>query len=150
MAAAHVTTGVDELRALAGAHLGHSSWVAVTQEQVDRFRAATGDRSSGAPSGGDEEGGAATVPGHLTLSLVTTFMPQLLDSRGFRLGVNYGCGQVRFPAPVPVGSRLRCGATLDAVDDVAGGVQMTVTLVFEADGVAEPACVATILVRKYL
>jgi acyl dehydratase len=66
------------------------------------------------------------------------------------MGLNYGCEKVRFPAPVPVGSKLRCGAVVDAVVDVPGGVQSTLTLTFEVQGQTKPACVATIVVRKYL
>ncbi|MQA32850.1 dehydratase [Modestobacter roseus] len=140
MPAATVVTGVEETQALAGRTLGTSSWVEVTAERVDRFCAATGT-----PPPADR-----TVPGLLVLALTTVFMPELLESRGFALSVNYGCRSVRFPAAVPVGSRVRCTATVDAVDAVPGGVQLALTLVFEAEGHTEPACVASTLVRRYL
>ena len=152
MAAITTTVGVDELRALAGRHVGYSSWHTVTQKQVNAFADATGDhqwihvdveRATAGPFGGP------IAHGYLTLSLTTTFMPEILDAQGFKLGVNYGCDKVRFPAPVPVGSQLRCGASVDAVTDVPGGVQMTLTLTFEIKDHPKPACVATILIRKY-
>ena len=65
------------------------------------------------------------------------------------MGVNYGCEKVRFPAPVPVGAKVRCGGTVDAVDDVAGGVQVTLTLTLEVDGATKPSCVATVVYRYY-
>ena len=147
------TVGVEELRALTGQHVGYSSWHEVTQEQVDTFAEATGDhqwihvdveRAKTGPFGG------TIAHGYLTLSLTTQFMPEILESRGFSMGINYGCEKVRFPAPVPVGSELRCGATVDSVTDVPGGVQVQLTLVFEVRDAPKPACVATILVRKYL
>ena len=143
MPAATVVTGVEETRQLAGRTLGTSSWTTVAQEQVDRFIAATGVSAPAGPAG-------PTVPGLLVLALTTTCMPELLECRGFALAVNYGCARVRFPAAVPVGSRVRCTATVDAVDDVPGGLQLAFTLVFEAEGEAEPACVASTLVRRYL
>jgi acyl dehydratase len=145
--------GVDELRALTGQHVGYSSWHEITQEQVNTFADATGDhqwihvdveRAAAGPFG------ATIAHGYLTLSMATTFMPEILETKGFSMGINYGCEKVRFPAPVPVGSKLRCGAVVDAVIDVPGGVQTTLTLTFEVDGQTKPACVATIVVRKYL
>ncbi|MGH3489813.1 MAG: MaoC family dehydratase [Actinopolymorphaceae bacterium] len=145
--------GVEELRALTGRHVGYSSWHEVTQERVDTFADATGDhqwihvdteRAASGPFGG------TIAHGYLTLSMATTFLPEILETRGFSMGINYGCEKVRFPSPVPVGGRLRCGVVVDAVTDVAGGVQVTMTLTFEVEGQAKPACVATIVVRKYV
>jgi acyl dehydratase len=145
--------GVEELRALTGQHVGYSSWHEITQERVNTFADATGDqqwihvdveRARSGPFGG------TIAHGYLTLSMTTTFMPEILETKGFALGVNYGCEKVRFPSPVPVGSKLRCGAVVDAVVDVPGGVQTTLTLTFEVQGQTKPACVATIVVRRYL
>lgn len=149
-----VTTveGVAGLRALVGQHVGYSDWHQITQEQVNTFADATGDhqwihvdveRARQGPFGGP------IAHGYLTLSLTPTFMPEILEIKGFAMGVNYGCERVRFPSPVPVGSRMRCGATVEAVTDVPGGVQLTLTLTFEVQGTVKPACVATIVVRKY-
>ncbi len=68
---------------------------------------------------------------------------------GFSMGVNYGAEKVRFPSPVPVGSKVRCGATVDAVDDIAGGVQVTLTCTVECEGAPKPSCVATVVYRYY-
>jgi acyl dehydratase len=145
--------GVEELRALTGQHVGYSSWHEITQERVNTFAESTGDhqwihvdvqRAAAGPFG------TTIAHGYLTLSMATTFLPEILETKGFSMGVNYGCEKVRFPSPVPVGSKLRCGAVVDAVVDVPGGVQTTLTLTFEVDGQAKPACVATIVVRKYL
>ena len=145
--------GVEELRALTGQHVGYSTWHEITQERVNTFADATGDqqwihvdvdRARSGPFGG------TIAHGYLTLSMTTTFMPEILETKGFSLGVNYGCEKVRFPSPVRVGSRLRCGAVVDAVADVPGGVQTTLTLTFEVQGQTKPACVATIVVRKYV
>jgi acyl dehydratase len=150
-----VTTadGVEELRALVGQHVGWSGWHEVTQERINTFAEATGDhqwihvdvdRARSGPYGG------TIAHGYLTMSMATTFLPEILETRGFVMGVNYGCEKVRFPSPVPVGSLLRCGAVVDDVTDVTGGVQLTLTLTFEVQDMAKPACVATIVVRKFL
>lgn len=145
--------GVEELRALTGQHVGYSSWHEITQERVNTFAEATGDhqwlhvdveRAKSGPFGG------TIAHGYLTLSMTTTFMPEILETKGFKMGLNYGCEKVRFPSPVLVGSKLRCGAVVDAVADIPGGVQTTMTLTFEVQGQTKPACVATIVVRKYI
>nr|WP_180214626.1 MaoC family dehydratase [Phytohabitans suffuscus] len=140
------------MRALVGKHLGYTPYHEVTQERVNLFADATGDRqwihvdparAAAGPYGG------TIAHGFLTLSLTTFFLPQLIRFEGFTMGVNYGCEKVRFPAPVPVGGLLRCGAAVDAVTDVPGGVQTTLTLTFEVRGQAKPSCVATVVVRQY-
>lgn len=153
MTALTVVDGIDELRALSGQHLGYSDWLQITQKQIDTFAEATGDhqwihvdveRAAAGPWG------STIAHGYLTLSLTTVFMPQILEIRGFSVGINYGCEKVRFPAPVPVNSWVRCGAMLDSVVDVPNGVQITLTLTFEVKDTTKPACVATIIVRRYL
>jgi acyl dehydratase len=72
------------------------------------------------------------------------------DVEGFSMGVNYGAEKVRFPSPVPVGSKVRCGATLDSVDDIAGGVQVTVTATIEVLDAPKPSCVAQVVYRYYV
>jgi acyl dehydratase len=143
--------GIEGVRALPiGEPLGESGPVEITQEAVDAFATATGDhqwihvdreRAAAGPFGG------TIAHGYLTLSLVPRLLPEILDVTGFGLVVNYGCDRVRFPSPVPVGSKVRANAVLDTVADVAGGVQLTITMTFGVEGAAKPACVATILVR---
>ncbi|MBC2644681.1 MULTISPECIES: MaoC family dehydratase [unclassified Rhodococcus (in: high G+C Gram-positive bacteria)] len=150
---ATTVNGIDGVKALpTGELLGYSDWVEITQESVNQFADATGDhqwlhvdpeRAKDGPFGGP------IAHGYLTLSLVPLLLPQVLELSGFSMGVNYGCDRVRFPAPVPVGSKVRAGVVLDSVTDVAGGIQLTVTMTFEIDGGTKPACIATILVRQY-
>ncbi|MEO6989773.1 MAG: MaoC family dehydratase [Aquihabitans sp.] len=146
-----VFNGIDEVRAAVGTHLGHSEWVEITQEQVNTFADATGDRqwihvdveraTAESPFGGP------IAHGYLTLALTNLFLPQVVDVRGVSLGVNRGTGKVRFPAPVPVGSRLRAGVELVAVDEVAGGIDTTMRITVEREGADKPVCVVDSLSR---
>ncbi|MFG2476895.1 MaoC family dehydratase [Streptomyces fagopyri] len=144
---------VDELRAAVGEQLGYSDWVEIEQKRIDLFAEATGDhqwihvdpeRSASGPFG------TTIAHGYLTLSLLPLFGPQLISVEGVRLGVNYGTNKVRFPAPVPVGSRLRATATITGVDDVTGGVQMSLAFTVEREGGDKPVCVAESVSRYYL
>jgi acyl dehydratase len=145
-------TGIDELRSRIGDELGVSDWHEVTQEAIDAFADVTGDhqwihvepeRARETPFGG------TIAHGLYTLSLGPRFTFELFSIDGFAFGLNYGYGRVRFPAPVPVGSRVRMRATLSNVEDVPGGVQITVTQTFEVDGGSKPVCVAESLARMY-
>ncbi len=146
--------GVQGLQGLVGQHLGHSDWVEVTQEQVNLFAEATGDHQwihvDVERAKAESPFGGPVAHGYLTLSLVPLLMPQILEITGFRMGVNYGTEKVRFPSPVPVGSRIRAGATLDSATPVDGGVQMVVTVTIELEGGTKPAMVATTVSRRYL
>src|SRR5437764_13289252 len=131
------STGPDELRAKIGSELGVSDWHEITQERVNAFAEATEDfqwihvepeRAKDTPFGG------TIAHGLYTLSLGPKFTFELFSIDGFAFGLNYGYGKVRFPAPVPVGSRVRMRATLSNVEDVPGGVQITVTQMFETEG----------------
>ncbi|MET0727584.1 MAG: MaoC family dehydratase [Acidimicrobiales bacterium] len=144
--------GIDGLKAAVGQHLGYSDYVEVTQDQVNLFADATGDhqwihvdveRAKAGPFG------APIAHGYLTLSLSPALLPQILRVTGVAMGVNYGTNKVRFPSPVPVGSKLRLGASLLSVDDVAGGAQIAMELTFEVEGAPKPSCVAEVLFRYY-
>ena len=144
--------GIDGLKEKVGQHLGYSEWVEITQEQVNLFADATGDhqwihvdpeRAKSGPFGGP------IAHGYLTLSLGPMLMPQILSVKGISMAVNYGAGKVRFPSPVPVGSKLRLGAELASVEDVAGGAQVTMVFTFEVEGAPKPSCVAEIIFRYY-
>ena len=135
-----------------GDHLGYSEYHTVTQEQVNLFADATGDhqwihidveRAKAGPFGGP------IAHGYLTLSLAPVLLAQVLQVDGVAMGVNYGANKVRFPAPVPVGSNVRIGAVLKDVEDVTGGLQVTVEATFEVEGAAKPSCVAELLFRYY-
>jgi acyl dehydratase len=153
MAEPKVVYGADGLRALAGEHVGYSDWLEVNQDQVNQFANATGDhqwihvdtdRAAKGPFG------QTIAHGFLTLSLIPWVLPQVLDVRGFSMGVNYGLDRVRFPAPVPVGSRIRGGVVVEEVTEVGdGGVQTSLTVTFELDGGGKPVCVARFLERRY-
>lgn len=144
--------GIDGLKALVGEHLGYSPYVEISQEQVNTFAEATGDhqwihvdveKATAGPFGGP------IAHGYLTLSLGPMLSPQIFGVSGISMGVNYGAGKVRFPSPVPVGSQLRLGVTLQSVDDVAGGAQVTMEFVFEIEGASKPSCVAEVIFRYY-
>ncbi|MEK9838150.1 MAG: MaoC family dehydratase [Ilumatobacter sp.] len=150
---ARTINGVDEMKALVGEHLGYSPYVEITQEQVNLFADATGDhqwihidveRAKAGPFGGP------IAHGYLTLSLGPSLYSQIVEISGFSMGVNYGTNKVRFPSPVPVGSRLRLGARLLSVDDIAGGVQASVEFTFEVEGASKPSCVAEVVFRNYV
>jgi acyl dehydratase len=148
-----VFEGLDEVRAAVGSDLGTSDWLEITQERVNQFADATGDhqwihvdpeRAKAGPFGGP------IAHGYLTLSLSNALLPEIVEVRGISMGVNYGVGKVRFPAPVPVGSRIRASASLAAVDDVAGGVQTTMLITVEIEGGTKPACVIESISRYLL
>lgn len=137
-----VFEGIAELRGAVGRHLGWSPWTTVTDGQVRAFvEATTASVTVAQPTALD------TVPDLLTLALTNLFLPQVVEVRGVSLGVNRGTGTVRFPAPAPVGTRLRAGVELTAVHDVAGGVDTTMVITVEGDGRDEPACVVHSLSR---
>lgn len=142
--------GIEAVRAAAGTHLGFSDWVTVTQDRVDAFAEATGDprwtHIDGAPVTETSVGGPV-VPGYLILSLTNFFLPQLVEVANVSLGVNRGTGKIRFPAPVPVGSQLRAGAALTAVDEVPGGIDTTMVVTVEREGAPQPVCVVESLSR---
>jgi acyl dehydratase len=153
MAEPRIFTSPDELRAAVGERLGYTDWLEIDQKRIDLFAEATGDhqwihvdpqRAATGPFG------ATIAHGYLTLSLLPLFGPQLIQVEGVRMGVNYGTNKVRFPAPVPVGSRLRSTAVITGVDDVPGGVQVIVAFTVEREGGDKPVCVAESVVRYYL
>jgi acyl dehydratase len=144
---------VAELTALTGKHLGYCEWREVTQEQINTFADATDDhqwihidaeRAAAGPFG------ATVAHGFLTLSLLVAMWSEILHFEGVRLGINYGLNKVRFPSPVPAGSRIRAGATLVSVETVAdGSLQIVVDFVIEREGAEKPCCIAQGLYRLY-
>jgi acyl dehydratase len=145
--------GAAGLKELVGQHIGWSDHEQVTQDQVNLFAQATGDDQwihvDVERANRESPFGGPIAHGYLTLSLLPYFLPKMWHVRGFSMGVNYGTEKVRFPSPVPVGAKVRCGATVDAVDDIAGGVQVTLTCTIECDGAPKPSCVATVVYRYY-
>jgi acyl dehydratase len=135
---------LDEVRAAVGRHLGTTDWITLSQDQVDRFTRATGDEEGDGGGHGDVP---TAAPPLLVLSLTNLFLPQIVEVRGASMGVNYGTGAVRFPAPAPVGSRIRGRADLVGCEDIRGGVQTTMRITVDVDGRDEPACVVDALSR---
>ncbi|WAU83923.1 MaoC family dehydratase [Streptomyces sp. Qhu-G9] len=144
--------GIDELKKLAGSDLGTSEWIDVTQERVNTFADATGDHQwIHVDEEKAKEGpfGAPIAHGYLTLSLFIPLFTELLDVQGVTTKVNYGLNKVRFPSPVKAGSRIRLVAKLTDVEDVPGGVQITVDGMIEIEGAPKPAAVLQSLSRFY-
>src|SRR4051794_41757661 len=146
--------GIEGVQALVGQHLGYSDWVEITQERVNQFADATGDHQwiHVDPERAAKESpfGGPIAHGYLTLSLLPMLLPQIIEITGFTLTVNYGTEKVRFPAPVPVGSRVRATAVCDSVTPIDGGVQTLVTVTVEIEGGSKPAMVATSVSRRYV
>jgi acyl dehydratase len=137
--------GIEGLLAHVGRELGVSGWVEVSQPDIDAFAEATGDRYwiHVDPDRAHETAFGSTIAhGLMTLSLGPRLTGEIYEVSGFRHLLNYGYESVRFPAPVPVGSRVRMRATLESVKQRAAGVQFTVAQTFEREGSEKPACVA--------
>jgi hypothetical protein len=150
MTAQTILDGPDAVRAAVGSHLGFSDWLLMEQERVNTFADATGDhqwihvdpeRATAGPFG------APIAHGYLTMSLSNYFLPQIIETKGFSAGINYGVDKVRFPSPVKVGDRIRAGAELVDVTDVNGGLQTLVRITIEIEGSDRPACVIDSLSR---
>jgi acyl dehydratase len=139
-----VFQGIAELEAAVGSHLGYSDWHTVDQEQIDTFARATGDhqwihvdpeKAAQGPFGG------TIAHGYLTLSLVPMLVWEIYAVEGARMGVNYGADKLRFPAPVPVDSKVRAGAELLSVTPGVGGHQVKTRVTIEREGGDKPVCV---------
>jgi acyl dehydratase len=144
--------GIDELRELVGQTVGPSDWREVTQEIIDKFAEVSGDHQwihvDVERAKTDSPFGKTIAHGNLTLSMVDGFRDQLFRSTGFTMGVNYGWNKVRFPAPVPSGSRIRASLETLSVDEVGGGWhQLTQKWTVEVEGNEKPVCVAESVVR---
>jgi acyl dehydratase len=142
-----VAHGIDDLRGLVDEVVGPSAWREVTQEMVDQFAELTGDHqwihTDVERAKRESPFGTTIAHGNLTLSLIDGMRGGLSDWTGFKMGVNYGWNKVRFPAPVPVGSRLRCYAQIVEVTEVGGGWYQAVTrFTVEIEGGEKPVCVA--------
>jgi acyl dehydratase len=136
-----------------GDEFGPSEWLEIDQERIDRFAEATGDpqwihvdpvRAAEGPFG------TTIAHGFLTLSLLVRFWYEVGPPRDdYRMGINYGVNRVRFPAPVPVGSRIRGRFSVLAVEEVEGGMQLTLSGVAEREGQERPVCAAELVFRWY-
>ena len=140
----------NDLNAAVGEALGSSEWLLIDQPRIDMFADATGDHQwihVDPERAKDGPFGATIAHGYLTLSLVNLFLPQLLEVRGVSMGVNYGTDKVRFPAVVPVGSRVRGNGEIISVEAIKGTVQVVVRVTVEIEGAERPACVADTISR---
>jgi acyl dehydratase len=144
--------GLEELRKAEGDVLGTSDWHQVTQDEVDTFADVTGDhqwihvdveRARQTPFGG------TIAHGYFTLSLAPRFADQIMRLDGFAFALNYGLNKVRFPAPLPVGQKVRMTSRLAKLDDIPGGAQITFENTFEVEGGEKPVCVAESVARVY-
>ncbi|QNA86622.1 MaoC family dehydratase [Sphingomonas sp. So64.6b] len=136
----------------AGAVLGPTEWLTVTQEMIDLFARATGDhqwihvdveRAKTGPFGG------TIAHGYLTMSLVNHFLPEMIEVRGVSMGVNVGADRMRFLSPVPAGSRLRGRGEIIAIEEIKGAVQATIRVTLERDGTERPACTIDTISRYF-
>lgn len=141
-----------DLAPLAGEELAVSDWITVDQTRIDRFAQATDDhqwihideaRAAAGPFG------ATIAHGYLTLSLLAHLSAEAYTVDDVRMGVNYGTNRVRFPAPLPAGSRVRAHFKLLSFEPIDGGAQLVIEATVERAGHAKPACVAELVVRKY-
>jgi acyl dehydratase len=145
-------SGPEELKSYVGKELGVSDWHEVTQEDIDAFAEVTGDdqwihvdpeRAKDTPFGG------TIAHGYYTLSLLPKFSYEMFTVEGFAMGINYGANKIRFPAPMPVGGKVRVRIELTDVEEIPGGLQFTTVNTFERDGGDKPVCVAETLARVY-
>ena len=142
----------SDLQALVGQHVADSDWITVDQQRINLFADATGDhqwihidpvRAAAGPFG------TPIAHGFLTLSLLPEMAASAMEVRDTRMGVNYGLNKVRFPAPVPVGSRLRGRFKLLSYEPIEGGAQVTMEVSMEREGSAKPVCIAESVARRY-
>ena len=152
MTATAVSVTIDELPDLEGSTFGPSSWREITQDEVNLYAKVSGDDN---PIHLDADFAASTpfgtriAHGLLTLSLVVPHMREIFKVTGVGMGINYGMNRVRFPAPVPVGSRVRVHGRIQSVTDIGSGWQVEVPVTFEIEGGEKPACVAELVLRYY-
>jgi acyl dehydratase len=142
----------NELLQSVGKPLGHSEWLLVDQERINKFADATGDHQwihVDPVKAKDGPFGACIAHGYLTLSLVNLFLPQIVDVQGIRMGVNVGCGKIRFPLPVKVGSRIRGVGELVEATEEKGGIQAVIRVTVEIEGADKPACVVDTISRYF-
>ena len=144
--------GIAGLKAKIGEHIGYSDWHQITQEQINLFADATGDhqwihvdpeRAASGPFG------TTIAHGYLTMSLIPMLLEQVLSVSGVSMAINYGANKLRFPSPVPSGSKVRLGATVAEVEEIQGGAQPLVDITIETEGSTKPSLATQIVFRYY-
>jgi acyl dehydratase len=148
-----IIASIEELKSLIGQEVAVTDWFSITQERVNLFAEATGDRQwihiDVERSRKESPYGGTIAHGFLTLSLLPMLMESAVSIPSAKMGVNYGLNKVRFPSPVPVGSRVRGRMTLQEVEDIEGGAQVTWKVAMEREGGDKPVCVAESISRRY-
>jgi acyl dehydratase len=149
-----IISGLDELRTYVGKEIGVSNWCEVSQEMINAFADATGDHQwihvDVARARQESPYGGPIAHGFLTLSLIPKLMWEVYKVDGVKMGVNYGVNKVRFPAPVPAGSRVRAHVKLLELQEIEGGAQAITQVTFEREGNDKPVCVAETVSRWYV
>ncbi len=145
--AATTVAGIDELRELIGTPIGPSEWLEVTQDEIDKFAEVSRDGQwihvDRERAERESPFGTTVAHGNLTLSLIDGFRTELIRQEGVAMGINYGWNKVRFPAPVPAGSRVRATAEVVSVEELGDGWHHIVTrFTVEREGGQKPVCVA--------
>lgn len=143
-----------DLPKMVGQEIGTTDWHEITQKAVDAFADATLDHQwihiDRERAEKESPYGTTIAHGYFTLSLIPHFTSQVWRVAGAKMGVNYGLNKLRFPAPVPVGSKIRAHVRLDEVTEVKGGVQAQSTVTIEVEGGEKPCCVAQTVSRYYV
>ncbi|SUE15574.1 enoyl-CoA hydratase [Rhodococcus gordoniae] len=144
-----VFNGIDEVEKAVGEHLGHSDWLEIDQKRIDLFAEATGDHQwihVDPERAEDGPYGRTIAHGYLTLSLLPVLGTQIFSLEGLKMKVNYGSNKVRYPAPVPVGSRIRAGVEFTSLERTTKGANLVVGYTIEIEGGERPALVAETVV----
>ncbi|UTT48213.1 MULTISPECIES: MaoC family dehydratase [Rhodococcus] len=144
-----VINGIDEVEKVVGEHLGYSDWLEIDQKRIDLFAEATGDHQwihVDPERAEDGPYGRTIAHGYLTLSLLPVLGTQIFSLEGLKMKVNYGSNKVRYPAPVPVGSRIRAGAEFTSLERTTKGANLVVGYTIEIEGGERPALVAETVV----
>ncbi|MBP9217423.1 MAG: MaoC family dehydratase [Sterolibacterium sp.] len=147
-----VFSSAEEILKAPGTDLGATDWIELTQERINKFADATDDHQwihVDPVRAKDGPFGACVAHGYLTLSLANLFLPQLVEIKNMRMGVNYGCEKIRFPAPVKAGKRIRGKGEVIAAEKAGEGVQATIRITIEIEGEAKPGCVVDTISRYY-
>ena len=147
-----VFSSAEEILKAPGTDLGATDWIELTQERINKFADATDDHQwihVDPVRAKDGPFGACVAHGYLTLSLANLFLPQLVEIKNMKMGVNYGCEKIRFPAPVKAGKRIRGRGEVVAADKAGEGVQATIRITIEIEGETKPGCVVDTISRYF-
>jgi acyl dehydratase len=144
---------LEAMKAEVGHEVAVSDWVEISQQRIDLFADATGDHqwihTDAERAKRESPYGGTVAHGFLTLSLLPALLANALQMVDMKMGLNYGLNKVRFPAPVPVGSRVRARLAILSIEDIAGGAQIVWSVVMEREGGDKPVCVAEFVMRRY-